>query len=84
MADAIGWLKLWARISVRESGEGVCVQGTHMQVKQESSKNREQEELSKNKHNPSRTRAKNQPQAVRHKIYPASGPLRKVTPLLQL
>ena len=37
-ADAIGWLKLWARISVRESGEGVCVQRTHMQVKQESSK----------------------------------------------
>ena len=37
-ADAIGWLKLWARISVRESGEGVCVQGTHMQLKQESSK----------------------------------------------
>ena len=38
MADAIGWLKLWARISVRETGEGVCVQGTHMQVKQGSSK----------------------------------------------
>ena len=37
-ADAIGWLKLWARICVRETGEGVCVQGTHMQLKQESSK----------------------------------------------
>ena len=29
---------MWARISVRETGEGVCVQGTHMQLKQESSK----------------------------------------------
>ena len=55
-ADAIGWLKLWARISVRESGEGVCVQGTHMQVKQESSKKsrtrtslQEQEQALKNK-----------------------------------
>ena len=38
MADAIGWLKLWARISVRETGEGVCVQRTHMQIKRGSSK----------------------------------------------
>ena len=37
-ADAIGWLKLLARISVRETGEGVCVQGTHMQIKLGSSK----------------------------------------------
>ena len=28
--DAIGWLKLWARIDVGESGEGVSVQETLM------------------------------------------------------
>ena len=79
-----GWLKLWARISVRETGEGVCVQGTHMQVKQRTNKNQEQEQVSKNKRETSRTRTKNQPQAQTHRIYPASGPLRKVKPLLQL
>ena len=46
-ADAIGWLKLWARISVRETGEGVCVQETHMQIKQEQA--RDQEQALKNK-----------------------------------
>ena len=66
-ADAIGWLKLWARISVRESGEGVCVQGTHMQVKQESSKKprprttlQEQEQTLKNKDKDPTTRTNTQ------------------------
>ena len=66
-ADAIGWLKLWARISVRETGEGVCVQGTHMQVKQESSKKprtwtslQEQEHALKNKNQDPDTSANTQ------------------------
>ena len=76
-ADAIGWLKLWARISVRESGR-VYV------FKEHTCKSSKDQTRAKNKKNSPRTRAKNQTQAARHKIYPASGPLRKVTPLLQL
>ena len=61
----------------------MCSKNTHAS-QAKINKNQEQEELSKNKHNPSRTRAKNQPQAQTHRIYPASGPLMKVKPLLQL
>ena len=42
-ADAIGWLKLWARIGVGESGEGVSVQETLMKKQARTSKKQEQE-----------------------------------------
>ena len=48
-ADAIGWLKLWACISVGESGEGACVQETHIKSQARTSRNKEQEQVSKNK-----------------------------------
>ena len=48
-ADAIGWLKLWARIDVGESGEGVSVQETLMKNQARTSKNKEQKQVSKNK-----------------------------------
>ena len=50
-ADAIGWLKLWARIGVGESGEGVSVQETLMKKQARTSKNKE-----KNKYQEPRTK----------------------------
>ena len=38
--DAIGWLKLWARIDVGESEEGVSVQETLMKIQARTSKNK--------------------------------------------
>ena len=48
-ADAIGWLKLWARIDVGESGEGVSVQETLMKIQARTSKHKEQEQVSRTK-----------------------------------
>ena len=49
MADAIGWLKLWARRTLVESREGVCVQETHMKIQARTRKNKEQELVSRTK-----------------------------------
>ena len=78
-ADAIGWLKLWAHIDVGESGEGVSVRETLMKVQARTSKHKEQKQVSRTKNQEPRTKG-----CSTHKIYPASGPLRKVKPLLQL
>ena len=45
-ADAIGWLKLWARIDVGESGEGMSVQETLIKIQARTREHKEQEQVS--------------------------------------